>query len=88
LGDYNEDGKVDAADYTVWRDRLGTGGNLPNDASPGSITIEDYNYWKSHFGATGGSGALAEVVSTVPEPISLTFVTAAVLLAGLRMRCV
>jgi hypothetical protein len=69
LGDYNEDGKVDAADYTVWRDRLGTGGNLPNDASPGSITIEDYNYWKSHFGATGGSGAQTAIA--VPEPMHL-----------------
>ena len=32
IGDYNEDGTVDAADYTVWRDNIGTpAGTLPND---------------------------------------------------------
>ena len=27
-GDFNNDGKVDAADYTVWRDNLGSDFNL------------------------------------------------------------
>src|SRR5262249_46025955 len=30
IGDYNNDGKVDAADYTVWRDHLGQSFALQN----------------------------------------------------------
>ena len=36
-GDYNNNGVVDAADYSVWRDRLGTSAVLPNDATPGAV---------------------------------------------------
>src|SRR5690606_30580774 len=38
-GDYNADGVVNAADYTVWRDALGQNITLPNEnATPGSVT--------------------------------------------------
>jgi Domain of unknown function (DUF4082) len=39
-GDYNGNGIVDAADYTVWRDHLGQSVSvtLPNDTTPGSVT--------------------------------------------------
>ena len=63
LGDYNGNQVVDAADYTVWRDRLG-GSSLLNDESPGTVDINDYNYWKSHFGQTLVAGG----ASAVPEP--------------------
>jgi hypothetical protein len=67
LGDYNGNHVVDAADYTVWRDAMANGGSLPNDASPGSVSQEDYSYWKSHFGATtSGGGSL----TALPEPAS------------------
>jgi T5SS/PEP-CTERM-associated repeat protein len=66
-GDYNQDGIVDAADYTVWRDELGSGTSLPNDDTAG-VGIDDYTRWKMHFGETGGSGAGASVKATVPEP--------------------
>lgn len=37
-GDYNDDGNVDAADYTVWRDAVGAvEGTLPNDIDGGII---------------------------------------------------
>jgi hypothetical protein len=52
-GDYNQNGSVDAADYTVWRDNLG-GTTLANEGdgiSPGMIDNEDYAFWKSRFGA-------------------------------------
>ncbi len=52
-GDYNEDGVIDAADYTVWRDVLAAGGTeLPNDPTPGTVDESDYVYWKAHFGET------------------------------------
>lgn len=64
IGDYNDNGVVDAADYTVWRDALGTGATLPNDATPGIVDTTDYAIWKLNFGMSAGSGA----GSAVPEP--------------------
>ncbi len=34
-GDYNGNGFVDAADYTLWQDNLGSGTSLPNDDTTG-----------------------------------------------------
>ena len=41
-GDYNVNGRVDAADYTVWRNSGQGPGILANDATPGTIGVEDY----------------------------------------------
>ena len=71
-GDFNRDGTVDAADYTVWRDSLGQSGNLAADANEDDIVdAEDYALWKANFGRTelGGGGALA----SVPEPSTAVF---------------
>jgi hypothetical protein len=85
VGDYNSDGTVDAADYTVWRDNLGgAGSTLGANRDPlngaGLVGVADYNSWKANFGASGaGSGGLAS--AAVPEPATLTllaFVFAAV----------
>ena len=60
-GDYNQNGTVDAADYTVWRDHLGQTFTLTNEnpaaATPGVVDAEDYAFWKSHFGESLGSGS-------------------------------
>jgi hypothetical protein len=69
LGDYNHDGVVDAADYTVWRDTLGSTTDLRANgdntgASAGVIDLADYAFWTSHFGNHAGSGAGA----AIPEP--------------------
>ena len=72
-GDYNEDGTVNAADYNVWRDKLGSNILLPNEdpsTTPGIVTEEDYLFWKSHFGDTSGS----ESSTTVPEPATALLV--------------
>jgi len=76
-GDYNFDGAVDAADYTVWRNSLGqTGAGLDADSNiDGLVDGADYDTWKANFGLTApgfGAGGLA----AVPEP-------GAMLLAGL-----
>src|SRR3954466_5885713 len=42
-GDYNNDGKVDAADYLSWR---------KTDGTPAG-----YSAWRAHFGQTAGSGS-------------------------------
>ncbi|MGD9635694.1 MAG: hypothetical protein AB7G28_14725 [Pirellulales bacterium] len=57
-GDFNDDGKVDAADYTVWRDGLGS-----------TRTPEEYGVWRTHFGQSG-SGAGSAAAVAVPETAS------------------
>jgi hypothetical protein len=84
-GDYNGDGLVDAADYTVWRDHLGTNANLPNDETPGSVTSGDYMVWRSNFGQSAGSGSLSLFDSAVPEPTNLLALLTC--MTGLLARC-
>lgn len=72
-GDFNNDGKVDAADYTVWRNNFGVaeddtvlGGNGDN---MGNVDLDDYNLWKAHFGTgTEGAGSAGLRGAAVPEP--------------------
>lgn len=75
-GDYNINGVVDAADYTVWRDSPTGPGILANDATPGTISASDYDVWKAHFGQTGGSGSNSN--AGVPEPSTFVLLTLAV----------
>ena len=67
-GDYNNDGVVDARDYTVWQDHLGApSGTLPNDVDGGEIGRFQYLTWVANFGATAGTGNSHES-ARVPEP--------------------
>ena len=79
-GDYNNDGFVDAADYTVWRDSLGqVGDDLPADGD-NSKTVDqaDYTSWAQNFGRSRfeftPSGGNA---SGVPEPSAIDLVCTA-----------
>jgi hypothetical protein len=88
-GDYNNNGVVDAADYVVWRDRLGTSTTLPNEVpgvTPGSVTNEDYAAWRARFGRTSGAGASLGFGAAVPEPSSQAAVAilALIVLFGTR----
>lgn len=78
-GDFNEDGIVDAADYTIWRDTLGSTTDLRADAN-GDSTIDsvDYALWRTNFGAISGSGSS---IDTVPEAASGFLLAAISLLA-------
>ncbi|WP_442483740.1 beta strand repeat-containing protein [Aeoliella sp. SH292] len=70
-GDFNDDGVVNLADYTVWRDNLGAPNELAlngNGNNSGSVDAGDYNLWKSSFGS-GGSLATVDT-HQVPEPES------------------
>jgi hypothetical protein len=75
--DYNDDGTVDAADYTVWRDTLGQmGAGLAADGNLDMVVNTlDYNYWKANFGTVFGSpGAGAGGLGgagIVPEPTAV-----------------
>ena len=63
-GDYNGNGVVDAADYSIWRDTLGQvgAGLLADGNHNNTIDAGDYDVWKSNFGMTSGSGAAAPLL--------------------------
>ena len=93
LGDYNNNGVVDAADYTVWRDAVtASNTSLLNDPTPGMVSGSDFTYWREHFGESLGSGAglgVAHSPATVPEPASLalSLIAGATLLVRVRRGC-
>jgi hypothetical protein len=79
-GDFNDDGKVDAADYVVWRKN---GANsLPNDNGL-TTAAERFDLWRANFGnmTMPGGG------SAVPEPAAGTLALAVLgVLAAARRR--
>jgi T5SS/PEP-CTERM-associated repeat protein len=88
LGDYNQNGKVDAADYVLWRNNVGTTNTLPNDPNGGTIGTAQYNTWRAHFGQTAGPGAGsgAAQLAAVPEPMTTLMLLTAVAVAGVARR--
>ncbi len=75
-GDANGDGKVDAADYVLWRKNLGQTvlGGYGADADGDRLIGEgDYRVWRANFGrAQTGDSLFA-----VPEPASLVLMAIA-----------
>jgi hypothetical protein len=84
-GDFTGDGVVDAADYTVWRDNLGTadesslGGN--GDGARG-VGQGDYALWQANFGV----GAASANPGQAPEPTALALVLGAATALGIPLR--
>ena len=91
--DYNENGVVDAGDFTLWRDQLGktvtpyTGADSDGN---GVVNSVDFTRWRNNFGKssaaliTGGAGGLA--ANAVPEPAAATLLFMGVCLAWWRRR--
>ncbi len=84
-GDYNADGVVDAADYTVWRDNVGASDEsaLNFNGDGGAVGQSDYHVWRANFGMTSTPNA-PQAASPVPEPriIALLLVAFCVLITG------
>jgi hypothetical protein len=78
IGDYNNNGVVDAADYVLWRN----GGPLMNDSTPAGVGPEDYNVWRENFGKTATPGSAA--AAAVPEPSTFVLLC---LVAAARVFC-
>ena len=71
-GDFNGDGVVDLADYTLWRDHLGDEDEsaLNYQGDGGGVTLSDYEIWKANFGSSSASASSAVGSVAVPEPSS------------------
>jgi Tol biopolymer transport system component len=86
-GDFNDDGVVDAADYSAWR----------NGVANGLYDETHYGLWRRNYGrGTGtaaGSGGVAagvtqlpENLSTVPEPAGLWLVGISLVISAISNR--
>jgi hypothetical protein len=90
LPDYNRNGRVDAADFVLWRKTEGQmGAGLAADGNgDGKVDQADYNLWRMHFGAAvppgAGASAGSDDLSTnaVPEPASAAIFAAGALLGA------
>ena len=75
VGDYNGDGVVDSADYTVWRDTFGSATDLRADGNGnGLIDAGDYDTWVAKFGNVYSTGPGA--AAAVPEPAAIVLLIA------------
>lgn len=73
-GDYNGDGRVDAADFTVWRNTFGSTEDLAADGNlSGEIDTEDYLIWKEAYAAQTAGFVRG---SEIPEPASALLLVA------------
>ncbi len=64
-GDFNGDSIVDAADYALWRNTLGSTTDLRADGNNNNVVdAADLDVWRNNFGAT----APASSQQGVPEP--------------------
>ncbi|MCA9239250.1 MAG: hypothetical protein KDA37_03585, partial [Planctomycetales bacterium] len=89
-GDYNEDGAVNAADYTVWRDNFGSNLALPGEnpaaATPGMVDQEDYDFWRSQYGNSAAGPVPDGSSVATPEPASQLLLLAGALFLRVRTR--
>jgi WD40 repeat protein len=82
VGDFNNDGVVDEADYVVWRNASSTA-TLPNDRSPGIVNASDYADWRSNFGNSAANGTSLGS-NSIPEPSSLPLIIFAIMACHFR----
>lgn len=71
-GDFNVDGVVDAADYTVWRDNSGAADEATlagNGDGLNGVDQGDYLLWRDNYGQSAGG---PDAATAIPEPATAT----------------
>ena len=72
-GDFNGDGAVNVADYTTWRDNLGSADDLHgNGINDGAVNVLDDMLWKQQFGQSAPTSSARQ---SVPEPAGRALAT-------------
>lgn len=67
LADFNDDGRVDADDLTLWEGEFGTGAGA--DANEDGLSDgADFLVWQTEFGAGSPPTGTAVAAGPVPEP--------------------
>jgi hypothetical protein len=86
--DFNGDGFVDAADYSIWRNSVGNDGAalLADADNNGKVDVEDYNLWKQLYGSRYGTAAGNGSRAAVPEPSSAIMLLIAAMSLTVRRR--
>jgi hypothetical protein len=82
-GDYNDNDRVDAADYIVYLKNLNTTNVIPNDTTSGWVMEDDLIVWRENFGATSSGAGQG---GGVPEPSSIFLVSIPALFVPLMRR--
>jgi peptidyl-prolyl cis-trans isomerase A (cyclophilin A) len=85
-GDYDFNGTINAADYSLWRSNIGSTTNLAIDGNGnGVVDAADYAVWRNALSAGSGSGTAAANIA-VPEPGTATITAVALLALTFRRR--
>jgi hypothetical protein len=80
-GDYDASGVVDAADYVLWRDTLGSSSQLAADGDrSGTVDAGDYAVWRRNFGLSAPARSADVSRQSVPEPSTLAIAAVAAFL--------
>ena len=70
-GDYDQDGVVDDADYTLWKNSFGTTGDdlMADGNNDGVVDAADYVVWRDNL--SPGAASANNSPNAVPEPATL-----------------
>jgi hypothetical protein len=83
LGDYDNNGHVDGADFLKWQTQQGSHGlQASDDNGDQRVDDDDLRLWKTHYQAVPAVGGGVAAAGAVPEPASAVLIVAA--LAALR----